>query len=89
MWMPIAFAHMPVPMPTPTHPSPRPLSTPVQEYCYSPSPSPLFVFFLPFFSSKNLSVRCVTTSPRFFFFPFLYVVSPLDSLVAPRKDTRS
>ena len=46
-------------------------------------------FFLPFFSSKNLSVRCVTTSPRFFFFPFLYVALPLDSLVAPRKDTRS
>jgi hypothetical protein len=58
------------------------------EYRYSLSPSPSFVF-LPFFFFKNFvcASRYHMPSSFLFLFSFLRLASPLDSLVAPRKET--
>ena len=63
------------------------------EYRYSLSPSPSSVFLLSFlFLSKIVSDLCsFFASPRmpssYFQFFFSLLASPLDSLIAPRKET--
>jgi len=67
------------------------------EYRYSPSPSPSSTVFLPFFFLKNLcrivfcysyALRHHICAPLFLFLlSFLRFASPLDSLIAPSKET--
>jgi hypothetical protein len=69
------------------------------EYRYSPSPSPSSVFLLFFFEKLCRIVFCCSYALRHHhicphFFPFLFIIFPslplafpLDSLIAPRKET--